>query len=400
MSGFPPPLIEAAREFIQDIQSTRFLQISAAGLTIYDHIITIEQEYELIWTKRWSLAKVLFILNRYLGDAVMIAAIVVSLQSDVSQGVSATWFPIQAWLSSAIGWSLQAIMQLRIYALYNRSKPVTMFMAVCFLTQIIAMATVLGTASPGLKTLNEPIPQIKSCVVINVPRYYFSYWIFIIVYDAVLLCLSAYQGLRDYARRRAMGKGTGSSLIGVLLRDSFLYYFVVLVLYIADAITWLRDPSKLEIPEGLTLAMSVILGSRLVLNLRRAYYAPISEELGGADEVSALRAVDFEEVGVTSSNSSGGGDEERQESDHGERGAGGERQQCGDEERRVPREGKGREGGGDNVEGLQIEMRDVRRRSIPHMVIDAYGRRFVGGSGEPMTPGWNGSDVRGCGDRV
>lgn len=41
-------------------------------MSLYEHSTTLDLEVELIWKKRWSIVKVLFILNRYLGEALFI----------------------------------------------------------------------------------------------------------------------------------------------------------------------------------------------------------------------------------------------------------------------------------------------------------------------------------------
>ncbi|KAK0463038.1 uncharacterized protein EV420DRAFT_1151393 [Desarmillaria tabescens] len=56
---------ETATEIAWHAQATRYL--SGAGLVVllYDHILTFPAEVELIWTARWSVPKVLFLLIRY-----------------------------------------------------------------------------------------------------------------------------------------------------------------------------------------------------------------------------------------------------------------------------------------------------------------------------------------------
>ncbi|KDQ61493.1 hypothetical protein JAAARDRAFT_30943 [Jaapia argillacea MUCL 33604] len=57
---------------VQDIRLMRVCQLAATFVALYDHALTIDLEVELIWKKRWSLAKILFAVNRYLGSAVLI----------------------------------------------------------------------------------------------------------------------------------------------------------------------------------------------------------------------------------------------------------------------------------------------------------------------------------------
>ncbi|KDQ51715.1 hypothetical protein JAAARDRAFT_503028 [Jaapia argillacea MUCL 33604] len=49
--------------------------IAATLIAVYDHIITFDQEVELIWRKRWSISKVLFLMVRYCGNGVIVAVL-------------------------------------------------------------------------------------------------------------------------------------------------------------------------------------------------------------------------------------------------------------------------------------------------------------------------------------
>ncbi|KDQ53609.1 hypothetical protein JAAARDRAFT_430099 [Jaapia argillacea MUCL 33604] len=292
---------DTLQDLIAGIYLIRLIRISTCMLTIYDHFITLDQEIELIWRKRWSLAKVLYIWNRYVGDALMVASVAVFLDSGISLHVSKVWSPIQAWISLTIGVALQGIMQLRIYALYNRSRPVTITMVSAYIIQLIALIGFMIAANGKIVVQNQPIPGVHMCIMTNVPSYYFAFWLCTTAFDALLFGLAAYEGFKDFsAKRRAgtLGKGKWlrNTLMGVLLRDTFTYYLIVLALYIANAMVWMREPASLYIPQSLLMGISINLGCKLVLNLRELHYsrqrgiARSDGSLGfGLGDISVLR---------------------------------------------------------------------------------------------------------------
>lgn len=45
-----------------DVQATRFSELAASTIVIYDHFITFDQEVQLVWKARWTAGKYLFLL--------------------------------------------------------------------------------------------------------------------------------------------------------------------------------------------------------------------------------------------------------------------------------------------------------------------------------------------------
>ncbi|KAI6143881.1 hypothetical protein EDD17DRAFT_1658083 [Pisolithus thermaeus] len=54
---------------------------------------------------------------------------------------------VQGWPACFLVWLVQIILQLRLYALYNRSRKVLIFMGSAFLVEILAMTTILIIAN-------------------------------------------------------------------------------------------------------------------------------------------------------------------------------------------------------------------------------------------------------------
>ncbi|TFK51893.1 hypothetical protein OE88DRAFT_1484003 [Heliocybe sulcata] len=264
-------------ELVKDIRLIRLSQLTATLVALYDHLITLDQEVDLIWSKRWSLSKVLFVVNRYLGGAVLLTEAVVFLKGDMSDNVSHNFFVFQGWASACVVWAMQVIMQLRVMAMYGHSKSLWIMLSSCFVAEVAAMGVILGMTYKVIIVAAEPLPGIAICTPIGIPDYFFAFWIPIVAFEFILFALVLYQGAWH-----AMESGNGwgpTSLMNILVRDSFMYFFLTLLTYVTNAIVWLTLSSTwLEVPEGFALAATCIMGSRLVLNMREAYYSPFVEE--------------------------------------------------------------------------------------------------------------------------
>ncbi|KAF8874184.1 hypothetical protein BD779DRAFT_1567453 [Infundibulicybe gibba] len=65
-------LVSALLQELTDARATNYLIVVAASLVVFDHIITIQQEVDLIWRNPWNLTSFLYIWNRYYTLIVMV----------------------------------------------------------------------------------------------------------------------------------------------------------------------------------------------------------------------------------------------------------------------------------------------------------------------------------------
>ncbi|TFY81595.1 hypothetical protein EWM64_g2409, partial [Hericium alpestre] len=133
-----PPRMESAVEVpadlvvssLTDLYYSRYTALSWGIIIVFDHLITVGQEVELVWKERFTLASALFFVNRYY-----------ALFAAIFNCYGYNWLQWQAWTAifaqSAI---TQAILILRVRALYLNNRTVTLVIVGNFL---VAMAAVI-----------------------------------------------------------------------------------------------------------------------------------------------------------------------------------------------------------------------------------------------------------------
>lgn len=70
-----------------------YVQIAATAAALYDHILFLGREIELIWGTAPSIVTVLYIIDRYLGDAVLLAGVYLCFTSSGSEQECVADFP-------------------------------------------------------------------------------------------------------------------------------------------------------------------------------------------------------------------------------------------------------------------------------------------------------------------
>ncbi|KAF9461228.1 hypothetical protein BDZ94DRAFT_1264300 [Collybia nuda] len=268
--------------FVKDVQYVRICQLASMVVVLYDHAIKFPEEVDLIWRRKWSTPSILYILIRYLTATLLVLSSVVFFTPSTPQRVShrLVFVKFQAWSTTFLFFFMQAILQIRLCAMYNNSRKVKICLSVAFSTQVIVLSTLLIIGHVPLGAVAEPFPGIYMCTAMNMPKWYPAWWAPVVLLDLGFFWLALRVGIRNLKEMRSLSGGDTriSMLRRIMLRDSILYYLVILSINVVNAFVWMGLKGiTYEIPQGFSVAAVSILGCRLVLNLRYAYHYPISD---------------------------------------------------------------------------------------------------------------------------
>ncbi|KAK0242982.1 hypothetical protein EDD85DRAFT_947129 [Armillaria nabsnona] len=282
----------ADEEIVRGLGVVRMCQLVATTVVLYDHAITFSQEVEYIWSKQWSASKILFILNRYLGELVLIAEgilFIKSSQSDLSLDVVlmhslASAFYLDGYFNAFLICVGGAVMSLRVVAMHEASKKILALVCALLIGELVSMVTVLSFSFRTITVLQ--LSQVHACIRTGVPHYYWTFYLFPMALETVLFGLALSVAFKHIRER---GLLSGESVLDVLFRDSIYYFIVIECAFIANAATafYLTKRSVynkgvfhvpwLQIPQGVSISITILVVSRLILNLQHVYYLPIRD---------------------------------------------------------------------------------------------------------------------------
>ncbi|KDR67292.1 hypothetical protein GALMADRAFT_1127483 [Galerina marginata CBS 339.88] len=167
----------------------------------------------------------------------------------------------------------EAILQLRLYALYSGKKKILCLMltvyVVCSAASAWIMENRLATIS---KTLSTQIPNGRFCTTNYLPPRLYTFWIPILACETLLFVLAVARGFQSLTNDdHGPLPHRGQQLFDLLIRDSVIYFLVIGLVYLGCLIFWIMNPSILwEAPIGFSVAFSCTLSSRMILNIREA----------------------------------------------------------------------------------------------------------------------------------
>jgi len=237
--------------------------IGYSVMLLYDHVLTLDNEVDLIWQRRFTLPTYLFFIFRYATPIVCIINLIAEHDPTWTGTRCSRWI----WLPVAIGPIIAAttgiILILRIHALCNRALWVLYITIPVYIVQIAIM---LWSIPAG--TVAQFPPGFVGCVASEkqgtIGRLTASY-IAGFVFDLIifLLTLSRAIHLRLLSAR--------IPLVSLILRDGVMYFFALLVVNLVNVSVIYLAPTDLSGPNArFSNLITATLVARLMLNLRAA----------------------------------------------------------------------------------------------------------------------------------
>ncbi|KAJ3904003.1 hypothetical protein F5879DRAFT_107753 [Lentinula edodes] len=248
-------LSDIIQDAVKDVYASRYASLAASVIIVYDHLITLDNEFDLIWKSSWSIGKGLFIINRYYS----LASVVANNYGDCFLGIPHTpivdtspsqlqlsleqlsliqglrYYHWQGWTGLIACMIAETILQMRLYALYFLNKRILYLMVGSFILTSASAATIMSIA------INQF--QVRS--------------------------------------------DSGKRLVSLLIRDSVCYYVVMFATYLTCLLVWVVNIDLLEVPIGFSIAFSCVLGNRVIFNVRK-----VNQEMKGSSETTTNDGTD------------------------------------------------------------------------------------------------------------
>lgn len=273
MSAFdiPVPLVTAAEH------GAAVKAMTLVGLTalVYDHLLTLDQEINLIWRGRPGFVSTIFLLNRYIVPCILIVD--VYEQSGVtasSKLFCQIWTVLQGYLTLASFMSIHAIVAIRVFALHNGRPWVRRFLWTSGTVYFLSSAAVITLGSIAVVSTLQPY---HGACVGTMPWYLWISWLPTVIFESILFILTLLALLSQEDCR------SFSKLTRILYLDGMIYFMAVTVCSTFCLLVWAFAPITLNgLARYFALAIVNLVSSRMVLNLKQ--YA-ISRRVARSDHL-------------------------------------------------------------------------------------------------------------------
>ncbi|KAG2111370.1 hypothetical protein BD769DRAFT_68792 [Suillus cothurnatus] len=289
--------------------------VAASFAVMYDWVLTLGQEVELIWRQRWSLMTFLYLSVRYGGIGYAVMYMLDSVPTiSMTDVVSLITYDAPSWMDVIANIMLGVIMIARLHAMYQKSRKVLIFLVVIFLAIRIADVVMLAIVTMQISGAEYILSGTYQCMIDLAGDFVFLESmdsIINIVWEILTLCLAVWIAVRHF---RELRQHSTSGIIGdcftVLMKSHVSYFASFLVVkcfqYGLFSPTFSTDMYSLDtqiyigLIQILQMVQMFVLGPRLILGVRE-YHAKL---VANSDTASAMTSIVFEErVHVSTSSS-------------------------------------------------------------------------------------------------
>ncbi|KIM42726.1 hypothetical protein M413DRAFT_122450 [Hebeloma cylindrosporum] len=251
------PELDALTNGARHLLASKYFQLAAFVMLVYDHMLTFDQEVNRIWRQKLSGASVLFLINRYITPLQFIIILVAFQDPNWTLQACDNYVLFEGVSSVTLVAVCELIMILRIYALYRR-LPILIFLMTLWATQLTVSAIGLHT---GYKI---PLPpMLVGCILTSDSPIFPSLWVAPLITDACVFILTL-------SRTRQYIKDSGTApTVYIFVRDGALYFLVIFLANLMNILVYFLSPVDLRaLGASFSQMITSVMISRLVLNLR------------------------------------------------------------------------------------------------------------------------------------
>ncbi|KAK0200744.1 hypothetical protein DFS33DRAFT_1507440 [Desarmillaria ectypa] len=269
------------------------LHVVFIGLTwiVHDYLVTLEDEIRYIWVRpscddftyefnchhlqpqKRNIGKIMFLWVRYYSisllvfDAIQIH--VFSIPGVPSDNLCVAVDAITRITGAISLWSIEIVMQLRVYALFTCSKRVAVINGFLFASSIAAFLWILihNVARQGAVIADAVRLPLLGCPSIH-SRIEWAQWVPATAYEVVLFSFAVVKTFEFMLNN--MTRGYRQSLRSILLRDNILYFLAISCILVLNNLMVVGVTKIPWFSFGPFHASVGVLTTRMLLNLRKA----------------------------------------------------------------------------------------------------------------------------------
>ncbi|OAX31721.1 hypothetical protein K503DRAFT_56277 [Rhizopogon vinicolor AM-OR11-026] len=292
------PIINYSRQ-------TSYASVASLAVVVYDLGLASGQEFELIWRQRWSLMTVLYLGARYSGIPYMVMMMFPVLPFvSLTDTVSLVYFHLRNWMNIVVNAILNVIMIIRLYAMYQRSRKMLVFLVVIFLAVQIACVVISAIHVRYTSAEEDTISGMHMCSyhadsqklsVNEITRILGTAW------EILALCLAVWSSVKHFRQLQRPSTRWAVADCFTILIKSHVFYFASFVGVSCLQLSLNFSPTLASISVGseifsgflqiITVVQSFVLGPRLILGIRE-YHAKLVTD---SDDGIGMTSIVFQE---------------------------------------------------------------------------------------------------------
>ncbi|KLO15285.1 hypothetical protein SCHPADRAFT_275005 [Schizopora paradoxa] len=249
---------------LHSLHITQYTIVATACVVIYEYLITLDNEIRHMWSPRFTFARILFFVGRYLPLAALCHAIFVFVATTNMSPCRLELITNATFSYVEYLWAVLVLFT-RSYAIWANTRIVTGILAFTYVGSVSGASYAFSRYLSGISVPPYASEFISHGCAVTIGNNFVWVALIILIFCEILAVgLLLAKSLRDYRQRG----GSGSNLLTVMTKDGVGYFICNLAITIANLIVLRRlSPTMrgfLLITQG---ALQNILCNRLLLHI-------------------------------------------------------------------------------------------------------------------------------------
>ncbi|KAG2119778.1 uncharacterized protein F5147DRAFT_121569 [Suillus discolor] len=252
----------APRENI-GIQTAKYFNVAGLGVLIFDYFLTLEPEIRWTWNRRWNVARVLFVISRYMAFVAAAMTSYAVLATRANQNCTNFSRASNAIHIISIV-AAEGLLIIRTYAFWKQSKKL---LAVLLVLAAICIACGVGLADfvgGLLDALASPLAPTTSNCNFETNRGSAIQYGFLVAYELLLMSLTVFKRYEYY--RDCNGRLVRAIFQGGVRYMTAIIFVSVVNIVITSAVP-LSYSEMMDLPQ---VVLHSMLASRVLFSLRES----------------------------------------------------------------------------------------------------------------------------------
>ncbi|EJD46758.1 hypothetical protein AURDEDRAFT_164210 [Auricularia subglabra TFB-10046 SS5] len=248
-------------------------------LFAYDWVLTSGDEIQFIWSGNLKGINLVFLALRYGTLGLLVwdyapSALFNTLTLQVQTLVSVGGMLL-------VGLVVQVLLQVRLYAIYNRSRIILWTNSVLTIVVLILTVMLYLVLTTKIKDVSEAA-KAECLACGDYPRTYAVEYIAPLVFELYLAALAVRKAWINRDSLRELGN---DGILEILVRGSVQYFALMASGAATSMILFLAAPNYTQWVDVLSIVISAVGGTRLIISMRRALLV--------TDNLTAAETVEF-----------------------------------------------------------------------------------------------------------
>lgn len=240
--------------------------------------LTLDDEIIYVWSLPWCWGSLLFVLMRYGGFAVAFSRLAWEIPAFIGTHTLARHGHVELsdgptnWvllIQFVLFYTVEIALQMRIYAIYRRSRVILALNTTLFSMEITSMLALWWDS--GCRTMTRTLPWDGESSVITSAcaqeNGFPWYWIPGFVFESWLAILALYKALQSEPREKLK-----KDILSTLVNDSGIYFGLITAVMGVHLGFSYTERLYYQLGSPILTASFTVGGTRLMLHLRRAFH--------------------------------------------------------------------------------------------------------------------------------